>query len=243
MKQNSCTTPGLYLCSNVDNLWIHQWGFRGFHHYMIAACEAGDLADTAVVNRLTCLYTCVFRSSSKLWRNLVRQLLLPTMFALSPASSNGNKTLKYIIRALGHKFKRSRKFILDFHCWGGLSTKTQFTVRVSFLLTFVCHSGGSLLKRWMEWSGLEQWIVATTTISAGGEASTATRVFTYTEPDRSDFSLLQLKFEQLKWVPTGGWVAGGPYTEAAVFLRRLQVRIPACNLSTLKKGQQTQNDL
>lgn len=43
-----------------------------------------------------CVYN-YFRGSSKLRRDLVHQLLFSTMFSLSPACSNGNATLKYII--------------------------------------------------------------------------------------------------------------------------------------------------
>lgn len=52
---------------------------------------------------------------------------------------------------------------------------------------FSSFSGGTLQRRWMEWSGLEQSTVETIINSVGAKASTATPACLYIELDRSLF--------------------------------------------------------
>ena len=92
-------------------------------------CETGGV--TQLVKRLTCVCVCVcFRSSSKLGRNMVCQLLFPTMFALSPAGSNGNKTLKYTT------YTQHTNAVRSYRTWPFHSTfknsKNHFCCHVTF---------------------------------------------------------------------------------------------------------------
>lgn len=56
-----------------------------------------------------------------------------------------------------------------------------------------CFSGGTLQRRWMAWSGLEQWTVVTIITCVGAKASTATPACLYIELDRSVFLIFFLQ--------------------------------------------------